>query len=112
MQRKTPCDPIVDQAAYDGIVCKHCNRAFTTKQAMYRHIRNSCKAALDKQSTPDLVEKPHQKTTMWVNALFQDGTWKRRTLGIATLLMQNGAITAIKLIPPAKEMDTYIDTLI
>jgi hypothetical protein len=42
-QRKTPCEPKPDAIA-NKYQCRFCARGFTTTTAMYRHVRNSCKA--------------------------------------------------------------------
>jgi hypothetical protein len=44
-QRKRSCIP--QENVNDRAHCKYCSRGFTTATAMYRHMRNSCKAAKD-----------------------------------------------------------------
>ncbi len=44
-QRKKSCVP--QENVNDRAHCPHCNRGFTTNTAMYRHVRNTCKAAKD-----------------------------------------------------------------
>ena len=42
-----PKEPELAEVSPKGIFCKHCNKSFSFKQAMYRHIKNYCPAKDD-----------------------------------------------------------------
>lgn len=42
-----PKAPEIDELSSKGIFCKHCNKSFSFKQSMYRHIKNYCPAKDD-----------------------------------------------------------------
>ena len=54
--RKTSCAPIVAPPKGDKFPCKYCNRGFSSKTAMYRHIRQTCKIAGSEEGMNKLVE--------------------------------------------------------
>ena len=39
--------PVLAEVIPKGIFCKHCNKSFSFKQSMYRHIKNYCPAKDD-----------------------------------------------------------------
>ena len=42
-----PKEPELAEVSPKGIFCKHCNKSFSFKQSMYRHIKNYCPAKDD-----------------------------------------------------------------
>ena len=48
LRRKTSCDTNIIKT----FVCKHCNISYKSSNSMYRHIRNSCNIAKNKQPVP------------------------------------------------------------
>ena len=62
LANKKPCDPIIDAAHDDvGCQCKYCGRRYSSKQSMYRHIRENCKIANSEDGMQKLVEHTLQK---------------------------------------------------
>ena len=55
-ERKTPCQPIVNPPNVNGINCRYCGRAFTTRQAASRHIRMYCKIANSEEGMEKLLD--------------------------------------------------------
>ena len=62
LARKTPCEAIVRAAPLGGeFACRFCNRGFTSKSSMYRHVRQFCKIASSEDGMDKLMEHTLQR---------------------------------------------------
>jgi hypothetical protein len=61
LQRKTPCDPIVDLQEKTALTCRFCGRAFTTQAALSRHTKHRCKIANSDEGMEKLMEHTIQR---------------------------------------------------
>jgi hypothetical protein len=63
LARKTPCAPIINLVtdAAGGNCCKFCGRRYTTRQALSKHIKRSCKIAGSDEGMDKLFEHTLQR---------------------------------------------------
>src|ERR1700677_1801315 len=61
LQRKTPCDPIVDSLTQNALACRFCGRSFTTQSALSRHTTHRCKIANSNEGMEKLMEHTIQR---------------------------------------------------
>jgi len=57
MERKTPCEPIIDVATHDSLTCRYCGRNYKHKSGLERHILNSCKVYKDRSILVEHIRK-------------------------------------------------------
>lgn len=61
LEKKKPCDPIVEPLSRKGNVCKYCGRGFASATSMHRHVRQSCKIANSEEGMDKLLEHTLQR---------------------------------------------------
>lgn len=61
LERKTPCDPIVETAPANILSCRYCGRGFTTKQSLSRHTLHYCKIANSEEGMEKLMDHTIQR---------------------------------------------------
>ena len=119
-KRKTPCDPIIQQEDHIGPECRYCGRAFTTKQAMSRHVRKSCKIAGSEEGMEKLMTFTMQRQIAELKAQTakqaeehakQAEEHSKQMAEIAAMMkqMMSGQLTTL---PEQKEAPTAEQTLV
>ena len=60
LERKTPCDPIIEPAGADN-ACRYCGKVFASRPSMNRHVRQYCKIANSEEGMEKLFEHTLQR---------------------------------------------------
>ena len=97
LARKTPCDPIVVTPGATHS-CRYCGRAFTTQQAVSRHVKQYCRIANSSDGMEKLIEHTIQRQLVAVQT--QNAEMKAQMTELTTMLKGQLALTqAVTVVP-------------